>query len=587
MAQQETFTLVVLGASLLLLVLERGPMGVVALLGATALVVGGVLRPDELLAELAHPAVVVVGAMFVVSAAIGRTGALSFLGDGLSEIAERRGSPYLVVVVMLATGLVSAFTNNTTVVLVGIPLLLAVCERARIPPSRLLIPLSFASIFGGCLTLIGTSTNIVVAELAPAGHRPAMWDFAPMGAVFFLLGVLYMATIGLRLLPDRVALSMTLSRDVPTEYVTEAEVLEGSPLVGRRLGEVADRYGVHVLQLVRHGIIEVPSDDAVLEPGDVLLVKAKPTRLADFTGTGAALRSAERGAPVPTREVGVTLAEVIVPPGSRWIDRRVREIGFRSRYGVDVVALQRHGHHVRRRVGDMRVQPGDMLLVQGAVENLRNLRASDNLILIESVEPRLPSRGKARTALLVLLGFVALVTFSDLGLPVSALLAATAMVLTRCLTFQQAQQALDWNVLLALAGFLAMGRSLEVTGLADRAAQAGVTALDGLPPGVVVAVLYAVTAFASDLLSNAAVAALMVPIVVKAGRLLEMAPEPLIMTVAFAASAAFLTPVGYQTNLLVYGPGGYRFSDFVRVGLPLRLLFVVAAGLFLPLFHPP
>ncbi len=596
MSTDAVLTLVVLLAATAALIFEWLPAGIVALSAPLVLVVTGVLEPDKLWAGFAHPAVIAIAAMFVVSAGISRTGALGFLGEELSNTVAARGQRYILLLMMFSVALISAFTNNTTVVLVGLPVVLSMCEKIGHPPSRYLIPLSFASIFGGMTTLIGTSTNVVVAEVGRKVVKetygadlfnPGMWDFTPMGGVFVVAGVLYMAFLGVRLLKDRVALSMTLSRGVPSQYVTEAEIVPGSSLIGRTLGEVARKYEIRVMQLVRDDVIEIPKTDTPLQVGDALILRGAPNQIVQLGETGASLLAGAESEDVRTRGIDVTLAEVIVPPGSRWIDRRVSEIGLRSRYGVSVIALQRHGHHVRQKVGDFRVESADMLLVQGTVESLRNLRASENLILVEGVEGEVQTRTKAPVALAILLGFVLLVSTGFLHLATGAVAAAAAMVLFRCITPQQAYNSFDWNVLLLLAGFLGMGTAMEQVGLAAKAAEGLMAVLSDAPFAVVVIALYSLTAFLSDVLTNAAVAALMTPIVVRAAKLMEVAPEPFLMTVAFAASAAFLTPVGYQTNLLVYGPGGYRFQDFVRVGLPLRVLFILLAGILIPIFYPP
>ena len=582
-------TLVVLGLAVLGLLREWLPVGLIAILAPLTLVLTGVMEAKDMWAGLAHPAVVAVAGMFVVSVGVSRTGAVAFLGDGLSRIAES-GRRRIVAVMMIVVAIMSAFVNNTTVVLVCLPVVLAMCDRMDHPPSRYLIPLSFASIFGGMMTLVGTSTNLVVAEVgrfhAP-DFAPGMWDFFPVGVLFVIAGVLYMVFVGLRLLPDRVALSMTLSRGIPTEYITEAEILEGSGLAGRTLGEVAEKYQLRVLQLVRNDVIEVPAKEIELREGDVLLVKGGASQIIDLSsGAGTALLPGVEEADVRARRVGMTLAEVIVPPSSRWIDRPVSEIGFRNRYGVSVIAVQRHGHHVRQKVGDLRVEPADMLLVQGSVESLRNLRASENLILVEGVQEEVPERTKAPIALVILFGFVGLISFGLTDIATGAVVAAAAMVLTRCITLQQAYAAPDWNVLFLLAGFLGIGKAMDSVGLASDAAQGLIGILDGAAPWVVIGVIYLFVAFVSDVLSNQATAALMIPIVVKAAALFGWRPEPFLMAVAFAASAAFLTPVGYQTNLIVYAPGGYRFKDFIRVGLPLRLIFAVIAAAAIPWVYP-
>jgi len=596
MSTEAMVTLAVLLGTIVALIREWLPVGLTAILAPLALVLLRILEPQEMWLRLAHPAVVAVAAMFVLSTAISRTAALNFLADGLSEVA-RRGQRYVLMVLLMMVAVMSAFTNNTTVVLICLPVVLTLCDRMDQPPSRFLIPLSFASIFGGMMTLVGTSTNIVVAEEGRRAVRasfggqalfdPGMWDFAPMGGVFLIAGLAYLVILGPKLLPDRVALSMTLSRGVPSEYFTEAEIKSGSSMAGKTLGDVAGRYKLRVIQLIRDAVILMPEQTEILREGDVLLLKGAPSQIADFsTGTGAELLPDIESEDVSTRGVDMTMAELIVPPRSRWLGRPVREIGFRSRYGVSVIAVQRQGHHVRQQVGDLRVEPADMLLVQGTLESLRNLRISENFILIEGVGDHLPARRRAPVALLILAAFILVVTTGLLDIATGAVVAAAAMVLFRCLTCQQAFDSFDWNVLFMLAGFLALGKALENVGLDQAIAGQLMSLLDGAPGWALIGMIYMLTAFLSDVLSNTAVAALMVPIVVQAAQLQQVRPEPLVMTVAFAASAAFLTPMGYQTNLLVFGPGGYQFRDFIRIGLPLRILFIILAAVFIPHFYP-
>ena len=596
MSTEAIITLAILLGTVVCLIREWLPVGLAAILAPLVLVLLKVLEPKDMWAGLAHPAVVAVAAMFVVSTAVSRTGALSFLADGLSRVAQR-GQRSVLVVLLVMVAAMSAFTNNTTVVLICLPVVLTLCDRTEQPPSRLLIPLSFASIFGGMMTLVGTSTNIVVAEEGRRAVRaeygdqtlfdPGMWDFAPMGGVFLVAGLLYLVMFSQRLLPDRAALSMTLSKGVPSEYFTEAEIKAGSSLVGKQLGDVVARYKLRVIQLIRDAVILRPDQQKILREGDVLLLKGAPNRIADFsTGTGADLLPDIEAEDVTTRGVDMTMAELIVPPRSRWLGRPVSEIAFRSRYGVSVIAVQRHGHHVRQKVGELRVEPADMLLVQGTLESLRNLRLSENFILIEGAERDLPSRKRAPVALAILAGFILLVATGLLDIATGAVVTAAAMVLFRCLTAQQAFDSFDWNVLFMLAGFLGLGVALEKVGLAHDAAEHLMGLLQGAPGWIVIGTIYLLTAFLSDLLSNTAVAALMVPIVVQAAHLHQARPEPFVMAVAFAASAAFLTPLGYQTNLLVFGPGGYQFKDFIKIGLPLRISFIILAAAFIPYFYP-
>ncbi|MFH0947318.1 MAG: SLC13 family permease [Planctomycetota bacterium] len=589
-------TVGVLASTVVFLIRETLPIGLVALLAPLVLVLTGVLEDHEMWKGLSNPAVVAVGAMMVVSEAVSRTGALGFLGDGLARL-EKHGQRFVLLALAATVALMSAFTNNTTVVLVFLPVVLSMCKKQGLAPSRFLIPLSFASILGGMTTLVGTSTNVVVAEV---GRRevlnaygedlfnPGMWDFLPLGAIFMLAGIAYLVILGPRLLPDRVVLSMSLSSGVPTQYFTEADVPDGSPLVGQPLADVTRKFGVRVIELIRREVIEIPRPETLLEAGDTLLLTGSPGQIIDFSDrAGASLLPGMEPSDLKTRGVELTLAEVIVPPRSQWIHRRIKEIGFRSRFDVDVIAVQRHGHHVRTQVGDLRVQPADMLLVQGTPESLRKIRQEDSLILLEGVSGQIQNRRKAPIALGVLALFVGLVAILRIDLAVAAVVAAAVMVLLRAVTLQQAYQSFDWNVLFMLAGFLGLGTALEKTGLARDTATAMITLLADAPLWMVFGTTYLLAAFLSDIITNAAVAALMVPVMVQASRLLDMSPVPFLMTVAFAASAAFLTPMGYQTNLLVYGPGGYRVSDFVKIGLPLRLGFAVIAAFLVPVFYPP
>ena len=590
----QIITLAVLVLALAALVREWLPVGLVALAAPLALVLLRVIKADVLWGSLSHPAVVAVASLFVVSAGISRTDAVGFLGEALTKVAYT-GERRTIVILMIAVAAMSAFINNTTVVVVCLPVIVTVCERLKSPPSRYLIPLSFASIFGGMMTLVGTSTNVVVAEMSRVKSAKdhtldieiGMWDFTLMGLIFTVVGIVYMTFVGRRLLKDRTALSMSLS-GMPTEYVTEAEVLEGSSLVGTTIEELGTRFGLRVLQLIRDDVIETPSPDRPLQEGDALILRGAPRHIVEFTsGSGAALMTGTDpgGTDLKTRAIDMTLAEVVVPPRSRWIDRKVKEIGFRARYGVSVIALQRHGHHIRQKVGELTVEPADMLLVQGTVEALRNLRASEHLILIEGVQDRVRNRGKAPIAMGLLAMFVALVSLLGFDLATAGVLTALLMVLTRCITLQNAYTSFDWNILFMLGGFLALGQALAEVKLDELAAIGMISLVSDAPFWVMIGALYVFTSFLSDVLSNQAVAALMVPIVIRVSQLMAMAPEPLLMAVAFAASGAFLTPMGYQTNLLVYSPGGYRFSDFIRVGLPLRLVFIVLAALFIPLIY--
>jgi di/tricarboxylate transporter len=593
-------TVCILAAVVVLLILERLPGGLVGIAGGLALVLTGVLDAPTLLGCLSHEGVVSVAGMFVISAAVTRTGALGFVADAIVRRGGRGAS--LLLILVLITSLISAFLNSTAVVLVMIPIVLAMCERLDEPPSRYLIPLAYAAILGGSLTLIGTSTNVIaVAEAGRAAERilgsreaiqVGLFTFTPLGLCAVAAGAAYLVLVGRRLLPDRTALSMTLSSGVPVDYVTEVEIGAGSKLGGRTVSTAfaQDRRGLRLLQLIRSDVVATPHPDLVIQAGDVLLLKGPPGEiLALHNDAGTTVLPASEpldgGDARKPRNVDLTLAELIVGPLSNWIGKRIDALGIRALYDVAVIAIQRHGHHIRASVGRQELAAGDTLLVQGTVEGLRKLRASDNVVLLEGVEQQVALRSRAPFALAALVAFAILVSFTD-SVSVAAVTIAAALVLVRCLTFQEATRSLDWNVLLLLAGSLSLGLALQKTGLAADTAGWLVGLTRGAPAWVTLGCVYVATLLITEFVSNGTAAALMIPIGIEASARIGVAPLPFVMAVAFAASAAFVIPMGYQVLLFVYGTGGYRLRDYVLVGLPLDLILAAVAIGLIPVFYP-
>ena len=493
MSVEQIWVLTVLAGAFLLLVTEWLPVGITGLLIIVSLILGdmlleGGIQPAETVyASLVNTAVIAVGCMFVISSGITRTGAVGLIAN---VVTERPGSDpkHVFTAVLLLVMVASAFMNNTPLVLIFMPVVLGLSERMDRAPSKTLIPLSFISIMGGMCTLIGTSTNIVVAssvsDVSGGEFELGMFDFLPMGIILGSVGAVYLLLFGQRLLPERASLGLSLQEGIATEYMTELEIFDGSDLIGKRIGDAfPPGRSVRVLQVIRNDVIRAARPEVVLEPGDLLLVKGEPAAIMSFnqredTGVIPAINIEESGESRLPRDKGeprrveVTLAEVVLTPGSRWVGRRVREVKFRERYGVSVFAVQRHGSHLREKVDELRLRAGDILLVQGSIRDLRNLKASDNLLVIEGVQRGIPHRQRAPLAVFAVAIFVVFAGVQPTMVHLAAMVAALVMVLTRCLTAREAYSSLDWDILFLLAGTLALGGAFEATGLAQDAAQA-------------------------------------------------------------------------------------------------------------------
>ena len=551
------------------------------------------LNAMRLLSGFANPTLYAVLALLVMGQAMVQTGALNSMTRLFVSIARRRR--YLsVIVVVVAVLAVSAFMNNTPVVIMFIPIMQVLAQRLRWSPSRLMMPLSFAAILGGATTLIGSSTNLLVSGVLVAEGLPAIgiFDITPIGLIMAAVGALYVVFILPKLLPDRGGLADTL-RTEGKQFIAEIDVTANSPLIGERA--VAGQYRALrdvTVRLIQRGprTILPPFEGTVLQAGDMLIVAATRTALTDALtrNAGFLLAGGEPMAPDAEshgrEESDHVLAETMIAPASRMIDQTIGMVGFRRRFGCIVLGIQRRGRMTRQRMGAIRLQAGDVLLITGHRADVNALRANPDLVLMSWAIKELPRPRRAPVAAAVFAATVAVVASGILPLSVAALTGAVVMIASGCLNIRQATRALDRTIFLLVGATLALSTVMETTGAAAYLASLVTVGIAGNDPVVAMIALFLIVAVATNMLSNNACAVLFTPIAINLAFQLGVDPMVMATTVLFAANCSFITPIGYQTNLLVMGPGHYRFSDFARAGSPLALLMWLVFSLIAPYY---
>jgi len=609
---------VILAATVALFVSDRIRLDLVALMSAAALVLTGVLTPTQALAGFGDPLVIMIASLFVVSGAMFRTGVAERLGRWLGRVAGD-GEGRIVLLVMLITALLSGVMSSTGTVAVMLPVVVALAWRARVSPSKLLIPLAFASLLGGMLTLIGTPPNVVVSELlSNRGAAPfGFFAFTPVGVAILLVGIAFMVLVGRRWLPARApanpderAVHISLA-ELTDRYGLPARVFRlhlppGHELEGARLGALRwpERYQAQVLaidtepeavrarQRSRRHLERSKrvAADTVIERGDRVLVQGHTDQVHQLVrDLGLTLEVIEHlDERVMPANLGVV--EVLPTPRSRWLDRTLRELHFRERFGVQVVGVQRGGASIGEGLAELRLRFGDTLLVQGpraAIDALKR-EQGDAVVLAEpengGVAPE--AARKAPIAIAIMLAMLVAMTAGWLPTVVVAGLAAIAMIATGCLSMEEAYRSMSWQSVVLIAGILPMATALEVTGGMRLVVDGLVANVGPYGPLAMLVGLFLLTSLASQVISNTATAVLLAPIAFEAAATLGVSPYPLLMTVALAASTSFATPVASPVNTLVLGVGQYRFGDFLRVGVVLQLLVLGVVVLLVPLFFP-
>jgi di/tricarboxylate transporter len=548
-----------------------------------------VVTPQEGIAGFANPATITILSLFILSAGIERTGLVDEL---LRSVEDKLGSgeflPLLFLVLLVAP--VSAFINNTAVVAILIPFAVELARERGMAPSRLLMPLSFASMLGGMVTLVGTSTNLladaVARDIGLDGFT--MFDFAAPGLIIAAVGMTYLLTVGRWLTPGR-GIDEEERFNVK-EFLGEVRVPRDSPIAGNPVGELEfpHRYGVEIVLLSRENHTIDVTPETIVEPGDLLLLLGTREDILEVTSLEHLTFSARDEAEGTPREE-MRFYEVIVAPQSRLVGRTVRDAKFRQRYGGSVVAVRKGARLLQtaRPIGRATLDVGDTLLVAGTDADRRALERFEDLILVEEVERETHRREKMPVALAVLAGVIlAPVVGLVPSILVSAIIGAALLPLLGVLTMEEFHRSIRWDILFLLAGMIPLGTAMRNSGLSTEIANL-ITGTQGvLPPLAILMALYGLTTLLTNVMSNNASIILFAPIAIATARSLGVNPEAFLVAVMFAASTSFATPIGYQTNTMIYGPGGYKFSDYARVGLPLNLLLIPLAPWVITWFFP-
>lgn len=580
-------TLAIIGVCLVLLVLEKLPSELVMALGMVALLTVGVLSPAQALGGFSNEGMITVAAMYIVAAGIRETGGIDLVTRYLLGRPKSTGAAQLRI--MLPTVTLSAFINNTPVVATFLPAIIAWAKRNNLSISKLLIPLSYGAIFGGTCTLIGTSTNLVVNGLwiAEGETSLGMFDLAWIGIPTAVVGIIYLMTIGSRLLPDRAENAGVF--DNPREYTIEMVVAKDGPLVGQSIAEAGLRNlgSLFLVEIERDGRI-VPAVNATerLLAEDRLVFAGDVAAIVELNRIRGLNPSLTNGAALERQYPERRLVEVVVSTRCPLINQTLRDGRFHTYYGASVIAVARDGRRLRGSLGDVVLRPADTLLLEARPVWVERHRFSPDFLLVSAVQnSEAPRFDRAVLAWVILGAIVISATTGIVDMLTAALLGAGAMIGSGCVGMGAARRSVDFPVLVVIACSFALGKALQVTGSASVIAEA-VLELPGERPWLVLGCAYLLTSVMTSVITNNAAAVLMFPIVLAAAEQLDVSPMPFVISVMMAASASFATPLGYQTNLMVAGPGRYRFADFIRVGLPLNVLLGGISVVLIPMIWP-
>ena len=591
MTQESLLVLAILTVAVILFVSERLRVDLVAMLVLITLTLTGLVTVEEAFSGFANPAVITVWAVYIVSGGLFRSGVADILANFMLRLAGR-SYLRLLLAIMVTVGIMSSFMNNIGAVAILLPAVVSAARKINVAPSKLLIPMAFTSLLGGKMTLIGTPPNILATSIMESygGLEPfGFFDFAPMGALVLTIGIIYFLLIGHRLLPDRTPGGQLTEAYHLRDYLSEVRIGKRSALIGKTLADskLSQHYGLNIIQ-VQHrdeNLFTTSPSQTPLLVGDILIMQGKSQNILKASEE-LGLEAIPEWQLEELNQGSQSMVEVTLSQSSHLKGQTLKEADFRAHYGLTVLAIQHRGESIVTNLADTPLEFGDALLIQGPTERIAHLRRDNDFLVLETPPIEIRQTKKAPLAVLILIGVLLVVSSRLLHVSTAMLIGAMLMVLTGVLKMDEAYESIEWKSVFLIAGMLPMGIAMQNSGTALYLAQQIVELVGNWGTVAVLMGIFLMTALTTEVMSNAAATVMVTPIAIDAAHSLGANPQTFVMAVVIAAATSFLMPIGHQSNVLVFGPGGYKFSDYTKVGVWLNIIIFIVVAIFLPLIWP-
>jgi len=579
-----------IAGAIILFYTELFSFEITALIITGVLMSSGILSVEEGLSGFSNPATITIGCMLILSEGLRQTGVLRALGAVLTFLGKQ--SYWIAIItIMILVGIVSAFINNTAAVAIFIPIIIGVANNMGISPSKLLIPLSFASISGGVCTLIGTSTNILVNSIAQERNVQgfSMFDFLPMGIIFLIIIFFYLIFYGIKKIPayDTKGGELTGQYDM-TSHISDVQLESGYSNIGKKLNEskITDNLDLDILRIFKKNSSEsAHRSKSKLETGDVLRIRGDSEEISRMEDkSNLTIKPPKKWSDKDLTKGRDILLEVTLSPHTTWTGKNITELDLKERFDAIVLALRHQGECYRDDMRGVDLEEGDSLLLSVNKEHLQTIIRDPNFLIVSEKELPKYKNDKIVIALMILAGVILAAVLNVIPIVIGALIGSVLMIVTGCLSTEQAYDSINWKVVFLLAGVLPLGLALDKTGAASMISDGMISLLGEAGPTVILSGFFILTMIMTNIVSNQASAALFAPIVIQTAHSMNLSPRPFLFAVTFAASLSFITPIGYQTNTMIYNTGRYQFTDFVKIGIPLSLILWITASLLIPVF---